>query len=70
MDNVDGSPLFYAFLKRNKDAFKECSFLIPGLKAALLETPGDMKKEPDGTPKRQTRSVSGFRRIEWKHFLN
>ncbi|CAJ1968205.1 unnamed protein product [Cylindrotheca closterium] len=59
MENPDGSPLFYAFLKRNKDAFKECSFLLPGLKAALLETPGDMKKDPDDTPKRQSRSPFG-----------
>mmetsp|Transcript_6435 Transcript_6435/g.15211 ORF Transcript_6435/g.15211 Transcript_6435/m.15211 type:complete len:1151 (+) Transcript_6435:149-3601(+) len=59
MESADGSPLFYSFLKRNKDAFKECSFLLPGLKSALLETPGDMKKDPDGTPKRQSRSPFG-----------
>ncbi|KAL3936269.1 MAG: hypothetical protein SGBAC_008377 [Bacillariaceae sp.] len=59
MENSDGSPMFYLFLKRNKDAFKECSFLLPGLKAALLETPGDMKKDPDSTPKRQSRAPYG-----------
>ena len=33
------SPPFYVFLRRYKAAFKDCSFLLPGLKAALLEAP-------------------------------
>lgn len=35
----DGPPVFYSFLGRNKAAFIKCSFLLPGLKAALLESP-------------------------------
>jgi hypothetical protein len=60
-ENADGGPNFYFFLKRNKDAFKECLFLLPGLKAALLETPQNVKKEEsEDTSKRHTRSVSLF----------
>jgi hypothetical protein len=59
-ENSDGSPNLYAFLKKNKDAFKECSFLLPGLKAALLEAPSGVKKEGgDETPKRHTRAAYG-----------
>jgi hypothetical protein len=44
----DGPPGFYAFLGRNKAAFIKCSFLLPGLKAALLESPiSDSKGEDD-----------------------
>lgn len=59
-ETSDGSPNFYSFLEKNKDAFKECSFLLPGLKAALLEAPSGIKKEgPDDTPKRHTRTNFG-----------
>jgi hypothetical protein len=54
-DSMDGGPGFYVFLKKHKGAFKECSFLLPELKAALLEAP-NVKEEADGTPKRHTRS--------------
>jgi len=56
-ENLDGSPTFYNFLRKHKEAFKECSFLMPGLKSALLEAP-TVKSEMDAeeTPKRQTRS--------------
>eukprot|EP00980_Cylindrotheca_fusiformis_P004728 scaffold1004_cov105-Cylindrotheca_fusiformis.AAC.11 len=54
-ENADGSPNFYSFLKKNKHAFKECSFLLPGLKAALLEAPSGVKEEAlDDTPKRHS----------------
>jgi len=33
----EGGQLFYIFLKRHKAAFSHCTFLLPGLKAALLE---------------------------------
>ena len=36
---TEGPPHFYVFLKKNKGAFKELSFLLPGLKAALSEAP-------------------------------
>ena len=42
----DGPPNFYAFLDRNKSAFVKCSFLLPGLKAALLESPISDAKKP------------------------
>jgi Glycosyl hydrolases family 2, TIM barrel domain len=57
------SPLaFYPFLKRNKAAFIKCTFLLPGLKAALLEsplsnTPVDNGKA--GRGKSQTRDQKG-----------
>ena len=35
----EGGQMFYVFLKRHKAAFNECTFLLPGLKAALLEAP-------------------------------
>jgi len=50
---VDGSPGFYIFLKRHKLAFHDCSFLLPGLKAALLQSTEVKKPATDGTPKRQ-----------------
>jgi hypothetical protein len=52
----DGSPNFYHFLKKHKAAFKECTFLMPGLKAALLEAPDVKQGEADDTPTRHTRS--------------
>jgi hypothetical protein len=54
-DGMDGGPGFYSFLKRHKGAFKECSFLLPELKAALLDVP-NVKEEANETPKRHTRS--------------
>jgi hypothetical protein len=43
LDDVgDRMPAFYVFLRKYKTAFKDCSFLLPGLKAALLETPKDV----------------------------
>ena len=38
-DAGEGGQLFYIFLRKHKAAFKECTFLLPGLKAALLEVP-------------------------------
>jgi hypothetical protein len=35
----DKGPAFYSFLQKYKAAFLDCSFLLPGLKAALLEPP-------------------------------
>ncbi|KAL7570342.1 hypothetical protein ACA910_017185 [Epithemia clementina (nom. ined.)] len=39
----DGTPYFYVFLKKYKLAFSGCSFLLPGLKAALAEKKKDNK---------------------------
>lgn len=38
--NSGDGPPFYVFLRKYKGAFKHCTFLLPGLKLALLETPG------------------------------
>jgi hypothetical protein len=38
-ESGDGGQLFYIFLRKHRAAFKECTFLLPGLKAALLESP-------------------------------
>lgn len=52
-ETIDGAPGFYFYLKRHKGAFKDCSFLLPGLKVALLQT-SDVKEEAsDDTSKRQ-----------------
>lgn len=40
-------PPFYLFLRKYKAAFKNCTFLLPGLKAALLETPLSASTEDD-----------------------
>jgi hypothetical protein len=40
----NGEPSFYILLRKYKMAFKDCSFLLPGLKAALLEPPSDSNK--------------------------
>lgn len=34
-------PPFYIFLRRHRGAFSACNFLLPGLKAALLEAPNN-----------------------------
>ena len=36
---TDNLSSFQVFLRKNRAAFKECTFLIPALKAALLESP-------------------------------
>ena len=38
-DNAERGPHFYVLLRKYKLAFKDCTFLLPGIKAALLETP-------------------------------
>ena len=55
----DNSPSFHSFLRRHRNAFKDCIFLLPGLKAALSETPrndgGEVRSSPnalDGTVRR------------------
>lgn len=40
-DQDNGEPPFYGLLRKYKLAFKDCTFLLPGLKAALLEPPSD-----------------------------
>jgi len=41
----DGTPRFYYVLRKMKDAFKDSSFLLPGLKAAMLEANLDGEAE-------------------------
>lgn len=45
--SADGSPHFYSLLRRYKSAFSGCTFLLPGLKAALLEANLDETSEND-----------------------
>lgn len=40
-ESAGNMPPFYVFLRRCRGAFTGCSFLLPGLKAALLEAPTD-----------------------------
>ena len=66
--NKDGSPRFYNFLRTNKDAFADVTFLLPELKEALMESKNNSKgvKNEEGnndgmvsnenTPKRGRRS--------------
>ena len=58
----DGPPGFYAFLGRNKSAFNKCSFLLPGLKAALLESPISDSKKPGEADKSGRKASLGGRR--------
>jgi hypothetical protein len=58
----DGPPIFYAFLSRNKAAFVKCSFLLPGLKAALLESPISDSKKPGEDDKSSRKITLGGRR--------
>ena len=37
-DSCDGVPRFYVMLRRFKSAFEDCTFLLPGLQAALQES--------------------------------
>ncbi len=41
----DGVTAFYSLLRKHRGAFKECMFLLPGLKAALLESPLSSSKD-------------------------
>ena len=40
-DGGERGPFFYAFLRRHKSAFAGCTFLLPGLKEALLNSTGE-----------------------------
>jgi hypothetical protein len=45
-EGMDGPPRFYHLLKSNMGAFKECTFLLPGLKQAILDSSlADSKKK-------------------------
>ena len=57
----DGSPHFYVFLRKYKVAFSGCSFLLPGLKNALLEKGADNNQnESDGNGPDAKKQPSGF----------
>ena len=62
-DASDKTPPFYIFLKRYRAAFKDCTFLLPGLKAALLETPLSDSNDPAGGSSQVT--VDGTRSPKW-----
>jgi hypothetical protein len=67
--NKDGSPRFYNFLRTNKDAFADVTFLLPELKEALMKSKNSNNKgvnneedsndslvSNESTPKRGRRS--------------
>ena len=55
---ADGPPRFYTLLKKYRGAFKECTFLLPGLKQALLDNPlPDIKEEAENEKPKRGRSV-------------
>jgi len=70
----DGTPRFYNFLRKNKDAFLDMTFLLPNLKPVVMESKatkeGKIKDERNGvilsndnTPKRgQSRNNSRYDR--------
>jgi hypothetical protein len=61
-DFKNGALAFYPFLRRNRAAFIKCSFLLPGLKAAMLESPlssKPMDNEKSGRGKSQTGDQKG-----------
>jgi len=62
-DASDKTPPFYIFLKRYRAAFKDCTFLLPGLKAALLETPLSDSNDPSGGSSQVT--VDDTRSPKW-----
>ena len=50
IEHPNGALSFYPFLRRNRAAFIKCTFLLPGLKVALFESPlSEMAKSMDGT---------------------
>lgn len=55
----DRTPPFYVFLRKYKDAFTGCAFLLPGLKAALLESSSSSDKSPPESPA-QKKSPPGY----------
>lgn len=65
-EGSDKTPLFYTFLRRHRGAFKDCVFLLPGLKAALLEAPLNDDGEPNspsGGTVREPRMICGLKSV-------
>ena len=54
----DGTPHFYNFLRKYKDAFSGCSFVLPGLKTVFLESSPSDVKGTTGHP--ETKSSHGY----------
>jgi hypothetical protein len=55
---ADGPPRFYTLLKKYRGAFQECTFLLPGLKQALLDDPlPNIKQEVENEKAKRGRSV-------------
>ena len=53
---------FYVFLKRYRTAFSGCSFLLPGLKAALLESSND-KNSGEGDSPDEMKPAPGYPQV-------
>jgi hypothetical protein len=45
-EGAGGGPPFYSFLRRYRAAFQNCTFVLPGLKATLLEASMSEKESP------------------------
>ncbi len=57
----EGVSAFYSLLRKHRGAFKECMFLLPGLKAALLESPLSSKDRSGPTSHETSKSESKVR---------
>jgi hypothetical protein len=56
----DGAPHFYIFLRRHKNAFREVTFLLPGLKSVMGTSTSSKKEDNEDTPKRQGRDRRSY----------
>jgi hypothetical protein len=56
----DGAPHFYVFLRRHVDAFREVTFLLPGLKNVMGNATSAKKDDNEETPKRQGRDRRSY----------
>lgn len=67
--NKDGTPRFYNFLRNNRDAFLDCTFLLPELKTAVEKSREDKRNGKSGTvsnestPKRGQSSRNRYDRM-------
>lgn len=62
-EGSDKNPPFYASLRKYKAAFKDCTFLLPGLKAALLEA--SLSGGNDSSCPSPIAAESGLKEPEW-----
>jgi hypothetical protein len=58
----DGAPGFYVFLRKHREAFREITFLLPGLKSYVTKghNHSNCKDEKNNTPRRKSRDHSPY----------